>query len=61
MAFTHQHRFLKKYGMPYYVRLTLPLISELTGIALDELVQVAAPFQKEKDKIVAVLKYVADK
>ena len=47
--------------MPYYVRLTLPLISELTGIALDELVQVAAPFQKEKDKIVAVLKYVADK
>jgi hypothetical protein len=55
MAYTHEHRFLRKYGLPYYVRLTLPIISEHTGIPV-EILQEKAVGNTEKEKIIAVLK-----
>lgn len=37
MAFSHKHRFLKKFNISYYVKLNLEQISELSKIPLDEL------------------------
>lgn len=60
MAYTHEHRFLKKHGLPYYVRLTIPIIAQLTGISESELQSVGIG-DTEKKRIVAILKYIASK
>jgi uncharacterized protein YqgQ len=35
MAFSHKTRFLKRYGIPYYMKLSLDEISQYSGIQLD--------------------------
>lgn len=32
MGFSHKNRFLKKYDLPYYVRLNVKQVSEMSGI-----------------------------
>ena len=40
MPFSQIHRFLKKYDMPYYYRLSVKSIAEMSGIAEDILQEV---------------------
>ncbi len=35
MGFSHKNRFLKKYDLPYYVRLNVRQVSELSGISIE--------------------------
>jgi len=40
MGFSHKNRFLKKYDLPYYVRLNVKQVSEMSGIDLSVLQEI---------------------